>query len=322
MGAVLLGIGLLIGWTWRISLRSAGCPSRKGDRSDLAGRREGAPKRTGPVTFPPGGPQMEPQPVARITAMADCRWIDPATEAFALEEVPLGRKFALASGLLEITYDSGAKVILQGPCMYEVESARGGFLSLGKLTASVERRAEGGGRRAEDEVDSGRVGSGQQIQNPESKIQDYSFRPPPSALRPFFCSHPHGHRDRLGTEFGVEVNRSGTSRAYVFQGKVELRPAASVNLPSPSGRGAGGEGTGLAILAVRQRVSAGGNGPRPGRHRDSAGGDNLARSLARCPGRPNRFEVWALVGSPPTNRLQALLPAELSPLALWERGRG
>ena len=29
----------------------------------------------------------------------------------------------------------GAKVILQGPCTYEVDSAAGGFLSVGKLTA-------------------------------------------------------------------------------------------------------------------------------------------------------------------------------------------
>ena len=32
--------------------------------------------------------------------------------------VSLGDKFALASGLMEITYDTGAKVILQGPVTY------------------------------------------------------------------------------------------------------------------------------------------------------------------------------------------------------------
>ena len=41
--------------------------------------------------------------------------------------------------VLEITYNTGPKVILQGPCMYDVESSRGGFLSLGKLTARVEK---------------------------------------------------------------------------------------------------------------------------------------------------------------------------------------
>ena len=47
---------------------------------------------------------------------------------------------ALASGLMEITYDTGAKVILQGPVTYEVESANGGFLSVGKLTARLEKK--------------------------------------------------------------------------------------------------------------------------------------------------------------------------------------
>ena len=50
---------------------------------------------------------------------------------------------------MEITYDTGAKVILQGPVTYEVESKDSGYLSLGKLTARVERRgkAEGGRQR-------------------------------------------------------------------------------------------------------------------------------------------------------------------------------
>ena len=41
---------------------------------------------------------------------------------------------------MEITYDTGAKVILQGPVTYEVESKDGGFLSLGKLTARLEKK--------------------------------------------------------------------------------------------------------------------------------------------------------------------------------------
>ena len=51
--------------------------------------------------------------------------------------VSLGDKFALRSGLMEITYDTGAKVILQGPVTYEVESKDGGYLSLGKLTGEA-----------------------------------------------------------------------------------------------------------------------------------------------------------------------------------------
>ena len=73
--------------------------------------------------------------------MVDCKWAGAALDS---PGVPLGRKYELASGLMEITYDTGAKVILQGPVTYEVESPNGGFLSVGKLTAKLEKKAEGG----------------------------------------------------------------------------------------------------------------------------------------------------------------------------------
>ena len=100
----------------------------------------------------PDGAAEQPRPetplVGRITGMADCQWADPATAAFKRDGVRLGRKYALASGFLEITYDSGAKVILQGPATYEVESSSSGFLSLGKLTARVEKKSAVGSRQS------------------------------------------------------------------------------------------------------------------------------------------------------------------------------
>ena len=47
----------------------------------------------------------------------------------------------------------------------------------------------------------------------------------------------------LGTEFGVEIDGSGVSRAYVFQGKVELRPA---------------EGNNVVLLARASRLASNG----------------------------------------------------------------
>ena len=65
---------------------------------------------------PPEPSSKSPPLVGRITGMVDCRWADPTTKASDRDGVPLGRKYALASGFMEITYDTGAKVILQGPC--------------------------------------------------------------------------------------------------------------------------------------------------------------------------------------------------------------
>ena len=50
-----------------------------------------------------------------------------------------------------------------------------------------------------------------------------ALRPPPSAL--FSVRTPTAVVTDLGTEFGVEVDASGLSRATVFQGKIEMRPA-------------------------------------------------------------------------------------------------
>ena len=93
--------------------------------------------------------------IGRITGMVDVQWAD-ATTAAVTDLVTLGRKYAIASGMMEITYNTGAKVILQGPATYEAESRDSGFLSLGKVTARLEKKgAEVRGQR------SGKVVSGQ-----------------------------------------------------------------------------------------------------------------------------------------------------------------
>ncbi len=161
--------------------------------------------------------------VGRITGMVDVKWSDdprylPPPD-FA--HVPLDRKYILDSGLLEITYDSGAKVILQGPCTYEVESTAGGYLSLGKLTAKVEKKkSEVRGQRSDPSP----------------------LSPLPSPL--FSVRTPTALITDLGTEFGVEVSDEGTTTSHVFHGSVKVLVLDGAgNLPSPFGRGAGGEGS-------------------------------------------------------------------------------
>jgi hypothetical protein len=175
----------------------------------------------------------EGQFVGRITGMLDCRWAEKGTVPFCppgvlspfppkgsgfraqgseannhqssinnrQSPVSLGDHFALSSGLLEITYNTGAKVILQGPVNYEVES-NGGFLSLGKLTGKLEK--------GNDEA---------RMTNDEG-LQNSSFVIPPSS---FVIRTPTATVTDLGTEFGVEVDRAGGTGAHVFHGAVELQ---------------------------------------------------------------------------------------------------
>ncbi|MCG2684876.1 MAG: FecR domain-containing protein, partial [Planctomycetales bacterium] len=140
--------------------------------------------------------------VGRITGLVDVKWSDDPRflPPYGFAYVPLGGKYILDAGLMEITYDSGAKIILQGPCTYEVESTAGGYLSLGKLTARVEKRGEGRGARGEGSES-----------NPQSLIPNplFSVRTPTAIVTD------------LGTEFGVEVEADGTCEVHVLKGVVE-----------------------------------------------------------------------------------------------------
>lgn len=125
----------------------------------------------------------EEEIVGRITGMVDWKWDDPHEEVVNGDHVPLGRKYTLASGLMEITYDTGAKVILQGPVTYEVESKNGGFMCVGKLTAKAETKQAKG----------------------------------------FVVRTPTVIATDLGTEFGVEVSKEGNTTSHIYRGSVRLQ---------------------------------------------------------------------------------------------------
>jgi hypothetical protein len=135
--------------------------------------------------------------VGRITGMVDCKW---EKEGLGIGDwglgagnrtrsVALGDSFRLASGLMEITYDTGAKVILQGPVTYSVD-ANGGYLAIGKLTGKLERR----------------------ISNSQSLTPN-----------PFMIRTSTATVTDLGTEFGVEVSKDGTTTSHVYRGLVRLQ---------------------------------------------------------------------------------------------------
>jgi hypothetical protein len=191
IAAVLVSIGLLIGWVCHISVHQQVV-------NDVP--QPGAlPVHLGPErTF-----------VGRVTGLVDCRWADAKTEALAGAHVPLGRRYTLASGLMEISYDSGAKVILEGPCTYQVETEASGYLTVGKLTAKIKKNSELGIRNGEKRASNGS----------ESRIPNSGF---------FAVRTPTAIVTDLGTEFGVEVEKSGVTRSRVFRGSVKLQ-AASAN---------------------------------------------------------------------------------------------
>ena len=148
--------------------------------------------------------------VGRVTGMKDCRWSDPDTMTYIGSSVPLDRRYALSAGLMEITYDSGARVILEGPCTYQVESRAGGYLALGKITARVEKRSEVRGQKPIPKTQDLRPQS-EIPKSPNLQISKFSVRTPTAIVTD------------LGTEFGVEVGKEGNTTSHVYRGSVELR---------------------------------------------------------------------------------------------------
>ncbi len=153
--------------------------------------------------------------VGRITSMVDCVWSDdkgflPPSGNY----VALGREYKLDAGLMEITYNTGARVILQGPCMFTAESAAGGYLSLGKLTARVESRS-----RLPDGTSRSRLPSGTLPTDRDAS------KSRPAGGTYFAVRTPTATVTDLGTEFGVEVKKSGEASVLVIVGEVEMASA-------------------------------------------------------------------------------------------------
>jgi hypothetical protein len=119
--------------------------------------------------------------VATINTSLDAAFADnQAVEAgtrLAIRDDPL----FLQTGLIEVSFDGGAKVLLEGPAAFRLKSADRMTLDNGRLFATVTDDAKG-----------------------------------------FIVDTPNSRVIDLGTEFGVRVEKDGTSDLYMFKGKAEL----------------------------------------------------------------------------------------------------
>ncbi|NLF09685.1 MAG: hypothetical protein GX594_17140, partial [Pirellulaceae bacterium] len=227
---------LLLGfWAYKLpSDRGSSIASSDNNRRSTTSGEESIHARPAPVF------------VGRVTGIAAAKWSDePNYIAPIGVRVALGRTYKLKSGLMEITYDSGAKVILEGPCSYEVDSTAGGYLALGKLVA----RVESGERSVESDNSRRLTASGSNTamaQTPEavslrllSKSPNSQIHSPLSPLpSPLFTVRtPTAVVTDLGTEFGVEVEENGDTTSHVFQGSIQVRAAEGLAASAASGDG-------------------------------------------------------------------------------------
>jgi hypothetical protein len=150
--------------------------------------------------------------LARIINRDNCRWKQGAARVD--DDIASGDVLELESGLIEMVYDTGAHVVLQGPCKFTVTSPRSGYLGIGALTARVDKKSANNGKdnKSPDELAGVR-------QTPSTSPQSDNADSKPAAL--FSVSTPTAVVTDLGTEFGVEVGPNRQTCVYVFQGVVE-----------------------------------------------------------------------------------------------------
>ena len=212
-----------------------------------------------PISMP-RQPAADIELIGRMTGMVDVRWSDVQTATVNGANVFRGRKYSLASGLMEISYQTGAKVLLQGPVTYEVESRDGGYLSIGKLTARLEKKPSAVSGQQSEKVASGQwlVASetNSKFQNPEipkSQIPNPKSSPAPA----FTVRTPTITVTDLGTEFDVDVQESGAVEVCVAQGSVETSRVSQKDKPPIKDRYVAGDAMRFATAtAAPVRITA------------------------------------------------------------------
>ncbi len=79
--------------------------------------------------------------VARLTGSKSCQWAGDSAPLRASGRYFAGEKLELATGFAEITFDSGAQVVLEGRSSFIINSAWGATLNRGALKATIPHEA-------------------------------------------------------------------------------------------------------------------------------------------------------------------------------------
>ncbi len=79
--------------------------------------------------------------LARVTSTLNCRWQQPSRGTGFGTELRAGDQLNLAAGLAEVTFNSGVRIILEGPATLDLSDATEAVLTDGRLAASIPNTA-------------------------------------------------------------------------------------------------------------------------------------------------------------------------------------
>ena len=81
--------------------------------------------------------------VAQLTRVAGAKWAQRSWRPLGLDHLTTGRRLELSEGLAEVTFNSGARVALEGPAVFTVLGENSAELASGRLSAEVPESAIG-----------------------------------------------------------------------------------------------------------------------------------------------------------------------------------
>jgi hypothetical protein len=86
--------------------------------------------------------EMSTGTVARLVRAANVQWLGITNEVFVGDSFS-ARELKLSSGVMELEFKRGARVVVEGPARFQLVSDNEAFLHMGKLTAKVPDEAHG-----------------------------------------------------------------------------------------------------------------------------------------------------------------------------------
>jgi hypothetical protein len=84
-----------------------------------------------------------PTYVGTLTRTCDCCWAEEGDSPKEGSKVHVGQTLNVTSGLVEIAFSCGAKAVLEGPAILEIQSPKTSDLKVGRITADVPDDLEG-----------------------------------------------------------------------------------------------------------------------------------------------------------------------------------
>ncbi|MCG8586695.1 MAG: LamG domain-containing protein [Pirellulales bacterium] len=150
----------------------------------------------------------ESKEIATLSSWHRPEWVKEHAISPRNHRITAGQKIAFTSGIVEITYDTGARVVIEGPAEYVVGA-----------------RSEGGGEREPDrqspEIPPAFT-PGELTNSGHLTLGALVARCATEASNGFTIHTPTASFEDLGTEFGVEVDARGQGSVHVFEGLVNM----------------------------------------------------------------------------------------------------